>query len=100
LRRREVVVEIVDGVLQGGRARLPLLDESLHGGRADADECELRGDEEAVERDQEERAEQAREREGEVYHRDHRLVARWATRCCRTTVEEPPWRRACSLIRW
>jgi hypothetical protein len=68
LGRREVVVEVVQGVLQGSRPGPALIDHLVDRRRPDADERELGGDEEAVERDEKQRREQPARRQQEVHH--------------------------------
>ena len=51
----EVGVQPPGGILHQTRRRPPLLHEAVHLGGTDLDECELGGDEQAVQGDQEER---------------------------------------------
>jgi len=68
LRRREVVVEIVQRRPEGAGAGSAPFDHLVDRCRPHADECELGGDEKPVECDQKQRREQPARREQEVRH--------------------------------
>jgi hypothetical protein len=83
LRDREGVVEVRHDVLERARAHPALRGEFIDGRPADPDEGELRGEEEAVQRHEQERHEDPPRRDDDVYHR--------------TAGETPPFQRVASI---